>query len=213
MKLHYKIFKNLTSEPAVVQDIDGKKLEIHILNDTPYLAQIAGKGYLSEWTSDGKSFKVLVERGYYDVMGDFFGEDVNRIWVNFLSVVGKNFRKMRLYTLLGITIIYLLAIIVGVLWLPEQLTMVLVGAIVVSVIGNTVQSSFQRKFNNAERSKTSQAIFDVLGEERHNELIKDQETYYASYYKFEEEVVEETKEDIENVEVTKIENGDEEDAK
>ena len=45
-----KIFKALTGEPAVVQQIDGRQVEIHYMNDTPFLAQFAGRGRFAEWT-------------------------------------------------------------------------------------------------------------------------------------------------------------------
>jgi hypothetical protein len=64
MKLQYAIFKQL-NEPTETQQTDGKTVEIHSMNNTRYLSRFAGKGQFAVWTSDSKSYKLLVEDGYY----------------------------------------------------------------------------------------------------------------------------------------------------
>jgi hypothetical protein len=68
MKLNPKIYKQLTQEPFDTQEINGKIVEFHYLNDTPYLFQFASKGRFAIWTSDGNNFKVLVEKRYYEML-------------------------------------------------------------------------------------------------------------------------------------------------
>ena len=59
MKLNPKIFKQLTAEPFETQIVDGKKVEFHYMNDTPFLFQYASRGRFAVWTSDGKDYNIL----------------------------------------------------------------------------------------------------------------------------------------------------------
>ena len=88
MKLQYGIFKSLNN-PIEVQESDTKTVEIHSMNQTSYLAKFAGKGQFAVWTSDSKSYKLLIEDGYYKTMKDLYGKRVNQVWIAFYEKADK----------------------------------------------------------------------------------------------------------------------------
>ncbi len=61
MKLNSKVYKQLTNEPFEKHEINGKTVEFHYMDDTPFLTQFASRGRFAVWTSDGNDYKVLIE--------------------------------------------------------------------------------------------------------------------------------------------------------
>lgn len=57
MKLNAKIYKQLTNEPFDSQQINGKTVEFHYMDNSPFLAQFASRGRFAVWTSDGSIIK------------------------------------------------------------------------------------------------------------------------------------------------------------
>lgn len=208
MKMQNKIFKALTGEPAVVQQIDGRQVEIHYMNDTPFLAQFAGRGRFAEWTSDGKAFKLIVEKGYFEAMDGFYTEEINKVWINFLVSVGKKYRKVTAIFLGGIALLYLIVALVGILWFPDQLTNILIGSLIVVLGANIVQTRYVRKYIANENTKARDAIVEALGDKKYNELLQKQDEYYKAYYKFDEEATETEATEI-DTENESTDNGDE----
>jgi hypothetical protein len=208
MKMQNKIFKALTGEPAVVQQIDGRQVEIHYMNDTPFLAQFAGRGRFAEWTSDGKAFKLIVEKGYFEAMDGFYTEEINKVWINFLVSVGKKYRKVTAIFLGGIALLYLIVALVGILWFPDQLTNILIGSLIVVLGANIVQTRYVRKYIANENTKARDAIVQALGDKKYNELLQKQDEYYKAYYKFDEETTETEATEI-DTENESTDNGDE----
>lgn len=204
MKLNPKIYAQLTQEPFDTQEINGKIVEFHYLNDTPYLFQFASKGRFAIWTSDGKNFKVLVEKRYYELLSDFYLPEVNTIWINFLGKVGSISKKVNKWFMIPTLILYVVVAGLSTLLFPDYTMEILIGMVVLVIIGNIFQGRYLNQRVALENKNTQDEIRDYLGVERFNALVDNQAIHYQEYFKFEEEPVKETEE----IEEKKEENND-----
>jgi|GEM_PF-388638 len=189
MKLNYRVYKKLVDEPFLIQEINGKEVGFYYMNDTPFLQQFVMRGRFYVWTSDGNNYKLLVERGFYEKVSYFFDTKINEVWLNFLMDVTKLNSKMSktyLFASLGISIAVVFAFTL-IPALQPHLTWGIVGALVVTLIGNVVHSN---KVNNIVREKNFQAqedIRNILTEEKFEQFLNDQEEYMKEYFDFEDE--------------------------
>ena len=94
MKMNNKVFKYLTGEPFLVQELNGKQVELHYMNDTPFLQQYVPRGRFYIWSSDGRNYKLLIEKGFYEKMDYFFKEEINEVWLNYLDEISEMNSKM-----------------------------------------------------------------------------------------------------------------------
>ncbi|MDX9807863.1 MAG: hypothetical protein RBS87_04790 [Acholeplasma sp.] len=189
MKLQYAIFKQL-NEPKETQQAEGKTVEIHSMNNTRYLSRFAGKGQFAVWTSDSKSYKLLVEDGYYKVMKDLYSKRVNQVWIRFYEQADK-VRFGLLYKMVFPMIA--LSMVLAVLFstveaLSDYQNYALIGILAVVLITNMLQTSIMRKKVEGARSEAVKDIKHIVGEARFNELLEQQGKYYEDYFKFEEKV-------------------------
>lgn len=189
MKLQYAIFKQL-NEPKETQQAEGKTVEIHSMNNTRYLSRFAGKGQFAVWTSDSKSYKLLVEDGYYKVMKDLYSKRVNQVWIRFYEQADK-VRYGLLYKMVFPMIA--LSMVLAVLFstveaLSGYQNYALIGILAVVLITNMLQTSIMRKKVEGARSEAVKDIKHIVGEARFNELLEQQGKYYEDYFKFEEKV-------------------------
>lgn len=211
MKINNRVFKNLKNEPFLVQEINGKEVEFHYMNDTPFLQQFVSRGRFYVWTSDGKDYKLLIERGYYDKVSYFFDKEINEVWLNFLtdvSEVNSKMSKTYLFISLGISLLIVLGFS---FFLQEQLIIGIIVALVITLVGNMVHSNRVNKIVREKNLKAQQDIKEILTETNFNKFIKDQDEYMRDYFKFDEEdevdVLDEfVNEDIEEVrEISEVE--------
>lgn len=189
MKLQYAIFKQL-NEPKETQQAEGKTVEIHSMNNTRYLSRFAGKGQFAVWTSDSKSYKLLVEDGYYKVMKDLYSKRVNQVWIRFYEQADK-VRFGLLYKMVFPMIA--LSMVLAVLFstveaLSGYQNYALIGILAVVLITNMLQTSIMKKKVEGARSEAVKDIKHIVGEARFNELLEQQGKYYEDYFKFEEKV-------------------------
>lgn len=187
MKINNRVYKRLTNEPFKVQEINGRRVEFHYMNDTQFLQQFVPRGRFYVWTSNGEDYKLLIEKGYYEKVDYFFEKEINEVWITFLMDVSELNSKMSrtyLFTSLGISLLIILAFS---FFLRDQLTIGIIVALVVTLVGNMIHSN---KVNKAVREKNLNAqhtIKEILGEENFNNFIKDQDEYMRDYFKFEED--------------------------
>lgn len=205
MKMNVKMFNSLQN-PFDVQEIDGKNVEIHYMNDTNYLARYAGQGQFSVWSSDGKDYKLLIERGYYEELKPLFSAEVNNVWLKLYTAVDKVRKGMLFKVVLPILAFFLAVIIVtaSVEMFKKYQTVVLIVSLVVVLLVNIVQSSFIRKKIDQERDKSVQEIQLILGADVFEELIFKQRKYHEQYFKFEDPVEEPLKEEVLEAEVKAV---------
>jgi len=203
MKLNPKVYKQLTGEPFETQDANGKIIEFHYMNDTPFLFQFASRGRFAIWTSDGNNYKVLIEAKYYEALKDFYQPEVNVIWLTFLEKVGKMSKKINMWFIIPTFILYIIVAGVATMVFPDQTLSILLGMIVLVVISNMVQGRLVNKKVREENKFAQDQIREFLGNERFDGLVKSQEDHYQEYFKFNEEPV------VEQEEITIVENSDE----
>jgi hypothetical protein len=205
MKLNAKIYKQLTNEPFEKQVIDGKNVEFHYMDDTPYLTQYAGRGRFAVWTSDGNDYKVLIESTYYEALKPFYEYEVNLIWLGFLDKVSSLSRKINNRFIIPTLALYAIGAILAILFFQDQTLTILLGLIILVVISNIVQSKVVNKKVRAENIATQDKIRDYLGQEDFDQLVKAQEEHYQKYFSFDEEPIDGETETIDEVEVVELE--------
>lgn len=188
MKLNPKIYNQLTNEPFEVQEVNGKRVEFHYMDDTPYLFQYASRGRFAIWTSNGTDFKVLIESKYHEALRDFYTEEVNAIWLGFLTKVSLLSRKMNLMFLIPTVIIYIAAGFFATLYMQDSIWTVLILLIVVVVFSNIIQSRLINKRVRLENNLAQDQIRQSMGNEKFNNLVDAQEQHYKEYFKFDDEI-------------------------
>lgn len=175
MKINKRLFDALTREPNEVQIIDGKKLEIFFMTDEEK-AQYDAEGRYSMWTSDGKDFRFLVNKDFYDygVIKEFYTQPVNTEWIRYVEKISKYQRKF-LYTLmLPLMGVYILVAVLSVLFFQDYSLYVLIGMMIVVFVVNAIQTKIVRQKMEDENEKTQKAIQDHITTEVYDQVAKDQ---------------------------------------
>ncbi len=196
MKLNSKVYKQLTNEPFEKQEINGKTVEFHYMDNTPFLMQFASRGRFAVWTSDGNDYKVLIESSYYEALKPFYEYEVNVIWLNFLDKVSNISKKVNMLFIIPTLVLYAIGAIIAIAFFQEQTLPILLGLIIIVVVSNMVQSRVVNKKVREENQNTQDQIREFLGQESFDQLVKNQEDHYQQYFKFDE--VEENTEHTEN---------------
>lgn len=187
MKMNVKVFRSLTTDPLEVQDINGEELAIYPMEATPYHQQFLSRGRLSAWTSDGKTFKLLVDKGFFEASGNFFDSHVNGIWVNLLREAGKINGKLMKVIMLPAFLLLLVISILGFVFFEEHSQTIMLVSVIVLFIVQMVQSRKVNKKFEELQVEAQNKIFEYLGEEQVQEIVKRQEEYMQKYYKIEDE--------------------------
>lgn len=198
MKLNFKMYKKIENEPFLTQNIDGKKVDFHYMDDTPFLFQYASKGRFAIWASDGNNYKVIIESKYYETMKDFYSEKVNQIWIRFLERVGSINQKVTRMFIIPVMILFAAVAFITSMFFEEYLTQVFLGLLVVIIVTNVFQNKNVSKKVREENLNAQNEIRNLLGNKRFEELIQDQQSHYEEYFKFEDE--DQSEEIQENVE-------------
>src|SRR5690625_1341525 len=100
--------------------------------------------------------------------------------------------KTYLFISLGISLIIVLGFS---FFMRDKLTIGIIVALVITLIGNMIHSNKVNKVVREKNLKAQQDIKELLTEENFNKFIKDQDEYMREYFKFEDE------EDYDEVEV------------
>lgn len=200
MKLNAKIYRQLTNEPFLTQDVDGRIVEFHYMNDTPYLIQYAGRGRFAIWTSDGQNYKVLIEKTYYEALEPFYQLGVNQIWLNFLEGVSKQNKKINAMFIYPTLILYVIIAVLATFLFKDYTMQILLGMLILVVVSNMVQGRIVSKRVQSENLRTQGLIRDFLGHEVFDGLVKAQELHYQAYFKFDEEPIQEEQAEESNIE-------------
>ena len=186
MKVNYKVFTSLTDEPAVIQQMENKKIEIHFMNDTKYYTQYASRGKLSVWASDGKDFKLLIEKGYYESVPDIYTASANDIWTGYLDALGKVQRNFNLIFIGIALIIVALGITFAFVFDEQYISFIAIGIVLVM---SMAQNTILRRKVAVQSDHLQVDIKDLLGEEKFKETLENQKNYYDTFYSRKEEII------------------------
>jgi hypothetical protein len=191
MKLNLKVYSQLNNEPFLTQEIDGKMIEFHYMNDTPFLFQYASRGRFAIWTSDGQNYRVLIEKKYYEALQPLYEAEVNKIWLNFLENVSSVSRKINMYFIIPTLFLYVIIAGLATFLFKDYTLQILLGMIVLVVISNMIQGRIVNKKVRDENLRAQDLIRAHMGNENFEALIKAQEDHYHDYFKFQEEASQE----------------------
>lgn len=198
MKLNFKVYKQLTNEPFLTQEINGKIIEFHYMNDTPFLYQYASRGRFAIWTSDATNYRVLIEKKYYEALEDFYQPEVNKIWLEFLEGVSGLSKKINTWFIIPTLLLYVVIAGLATFLFKDYTLQILLGMIVLVVVSNMFQGRLVNKKVREENLKAQDKIRASIGNERFESLIKAQEDHYQEYFKFQEEQNQDNTEVIDN---------------
>jgi hypothetical protein len=187
MKLNPKIYKQLTGEPFETQVVNGKTVEFHYMDGTPFLFQYASRGRFAVWTSDGVNYKVLIESTYYQGLKNFYEPEINEIWLGFLVKVSQISKKMNLIFIVPTILLYIGVAALATSFFPNQMWPILVSLIGLVVISNVFQSRFMNRLVQRENQNTQNVIRQQMGTENFDQLVIAQEEHYKNYFNFEVE--------------------------
>ncbi|MDL2292626.1 hypothetical protein LJC17_03455 [Acholeplasma sp. OttesenSCG-928-E16] len=179
MKIKHSIFKKLTGEPDVVQDINGRKLEIYWMDKTPYHKQYTSQGRFSLWTSNGKEYKLLIDKGYYEAIPEIYSPKTSVLWVNYLELMGKTQFKYNLVFYSAALVIIAVVVLLAIL-LQEQM-IALIGLIVVLIL-SMVQNGILRKKVQTEGDRLQYNLMNEVSEEVFRDVINRQQAYYNNFF-------------------------------
>jgi hypothetical protein len=187
MKLNPKIYKQLTGEPFETQVVNGKTVEFHLMDGTPFLFQYASRGRFAVWTSDGVNYKVLIESTYFQSLKNFYEPEINEIWLGFLTRVSQISKKMNLIFIVPTILLYIGVAALATAYFPNQMWPILVSLIALVVISNVFQSKIMNRRVQRENQETQNIIRQKMGVENFDQLVVAQEEHYKKYFNFEVE--------------------------
>ena len=176
MKINRKIFDKLVREPNEVQEIDGKTVEIFLMTKEE-ASEYETQGRYSIWSSDGKSFRVLINEDYYNygAIKDFYKPEVNGKWVEFTTIMSGIQKQFWYMVLLPMVILYIVGAVLSiVVFKQEAQVYVFAGLLIITFIIYLVYSRISRKKINEVNEKIQLDIQEILGVDLYDQIANDQ---------------------------------------
>ena len=186
MKLNPRVFRKIITQPFETQQLGSRTVEFHSMNESLFLETYGKRGRFAVWTAEKNVYRVLIETSYYDAMKDFYQENINTIWIDFLERVTQKNKKINLMFIIPLMLTYLLAAIISSLYFPNEVFTVLLGILVVVFISNMFQNRLIRKSVADENIATQNLIRETMGEYKFNRLVEAQERHYKAYFQVRE---------------------------
>lgn len=201
-------------EPLDVQEFDNRKIEVFYMDDFDGVKEeFIGKGQFAVWASeDGVNYRIFVEKGYYETLGELYSQPVNKIWVDFwdkTDAIQKKFSRKFMIPLMVIAVLVCL----GSFFIPVVGDWLAIGVLLVMIVVMFIGNSKVRKSIMRENINSRDLISKHLGQNRFEKLIEAQkeymDQYYANLYPDDEEEyddsIEESEDNIEKNEASVIE--------
>ena len=182
MKLNPRVFKKIATQPFETQQLGSRTVEFHSMNDSLFFETYGKRGRFAVWTADQNTYRVLIETSYYEAMKDFYQENINTIWIDFLERVTQKNKRINLMFIIPLMVTYLLAAIISSLYFPNDVFTVLLGILVVVFISNMFQNRLIRKSVQDENVATQNLIRETMGEKKFNKLVEAQERHYITFF-------------------------------
>ncbi len=170
-------------QPIETQEFDNRKIELYYMGDFNGVEEeFINKGQFAVWSSvDGVNYRLFLEKGYYETVGELYTLQVNKIWVEFwdkTEVISKKFSR---YVIIPLMVLALIACI-GSTFLGSIGNFVAIGILVVAFIAMMVCNSKTKKKIMAENINSRDQIIKLLGENRFDKLLDAQKEYMDDYY-------------------------------
>lgn len=169
--------------PLEVQEFDNRKIEIFYMDDFDGVKEeFINKGQFATWASvDGVNYRLFIEKGYYEAVGELYTQPINKIWVEFwdrTDAISKRFSRYFIIPLMIICVV----LCVASMFLGKIGNYVTIGVLVVAFIVMLILNSRTKKSILNENIKSRELIVEQLGQNRFDKLLEIQKEYMDEYY-------------------------------
>ncbi len=188
MKMNQKLYmvaENVT--PIEVQEFNDRKIEVYYMDDFDGVKEeYINKGQFAAWASvDGINYRLFLEKGYHEAVGELYSQPINKIWVEFWDKTDVIARKFSKKIMLPIMIVCVLAVILSLVFskqLGKAGDIITIVMLVVAFIAMIFSNSYTRKAIMKENVASRDLIIKHLGENKFDKLIERQKEYMDAYY-------------------------------
>lgn len=188
MKMNQKLFmiaEDVT--PIEVQEWDERKIEVYHMDDFEGVKEeFINKGQFAAWASiDGVNYRLFLEKGYHEAVGELYSQTINKIWVEFwdkTDVIAKRFSRK---IMLPIMIVCIVAVILSLVFskqLQQAGDIITIAMLVVAFLAMLFSNSYTKKAIMKENIASRDLIIKHLGEKKFDKLIDRQKEYMDAYY-------------------------------
>lgn len=201
MRINPKLFAVANDvTPIETQEFDGRKVELFYMDDFDGVKEeFINKGQFATWASeDGVNYRLFIEKGYYEAVGELYEQPVNKIWVEFWDKTDVISKKFTRYVMIPIMIVSIL-VCIGSMWMGNVGQYVAIAILVVAFIAMLFCNSRTKKAIVKENISSRDLIIQHLGQERFDKLLDKQKEYMDEYYQklYPEDEEENTEEEAE----------------
>lgn len=206
----YQVAEGIT--PVETQSFDDRKVELFYMDDFDGVKEeFIQKGQFAAWSSeDGVNYRVFIEKGYYEAVGELYTQPINKIWVEFWDTTETITNKLSRKIMMPIMLISVL-VCIGSMWLPNLGQYIAIGVLIVAFIVMLLINSKTKKSIVAENIKSRDLIVQYLGQDKFDKLLDEQKNYMDEYYKnlypdndIEDEEVESVADDSNSIEEIEV---------
>jgi len=211
MKMNQKLYNSITSEPFEVQTLENDaRIELHSLDDNPDLYnQYAPNAKFAVWScADGKNYRLLLEKTYYERLHELYGKRVNQCMVTFWDNVERDRGKLIKFFFIPVSVVAFLVFIVFMFFprlLGETGQLIVMGVTLVGfIVANTILNKKIDSIIQKHNSESVEKIKNIIGHKHFNELMEETRAHYDDFFGIKEETKETEEGQEEPVETLEI---------
>lgn len=189
MKMNKRLYNVSVTTPFVTQTLNNDvRCELHYMNENPFYAQYALKGNFAVWsTLDGKTYKLYIDRGYYEVMKDLYDVTTNNIWLDFYDDIGSLRKKYLSYSLPVSILIIVISFYISTYVLKNN-NIFLFGMLFTVIFGVFLANKFMTNLMNKKKYIYINQIKKKKGSKKFEKIIEAQTKYSEKFFSTEQKI-------------------------